>query len=329
MSTISDVVVPENFTTYVVDESTKRSAFLISGAATNNALLESKASMGGTTIQVPFWNDLGDDEANISNDDVNSNATPLKVTANKQVARISQLNNGWYTSDLASELAGSNASDMVKSRVTGYWTRQFNKRLVASAVGVYASNVANDGGDMVSEADAFTSELFTSAIMTMGENFDKLKAMSVHPLVYKMIVDQAEASGSPVTYQFFEQLNVRIPIYRGLALIVDNQMPTDGTGIDTFYTSVLYAEGSFGMAAGTPMNPLGIERGEASGNGGGSESLWSRTSPIIHPQGFKWLEASVVGLSPTIAELKLAANWERVLQRENCPMAFMRHKLPA
>ena len=329
MSTISDVVVPENFTTYVVDESTKRSAFLISGAATNNALLESKASMGGTTIQVPFWNDLGDDEANISDDDVNNNATPLKVTANKQVARISQLNNGWYTPDLASELAGSNASDMVKSRVTGYWTRQFNKRLVASAVGVYASNVANDGGDMVSEADAFTSELFTSAIMTMGENFDKLKAMSVHPLVYKMIVDQAEANGSPVTYEFFEQLNVRIPIYRGLALIVDKQMPTDGTGVDTFYTSVLYAEGAFGMAAGTPMNPLGIERGEASGNGGGSESLWSRTSPIIHPQGFKWLEASVVGLSPTIAELKLAANWERVLQRENCPMAFMRHKLPA
>lgn len=327
MSTISDVVVPENFTTYVVDESTKRSAFLISGAATNNALLESKASMGGTTIQVPFWNDLGDDEANISDDDVNNNATPLKVTANKQVARISQLNNGWYTSDLASELAGSNASDMVKSRVTGYWTRQFNKRLVASAVGVYASNVANDGGDMVSEADAFTSELFTSAIMTMGENFDKLKAMSVHPLVYKMIVDQAEANGSPVTYEFFEQLNVRIPIYRGLALIVDKQMPTEGTGVDTFYTSVLYAEGAFGMAAGTPMNPLGIERGEASGNGGGSESLWSRTSPIIHPQGFKWLEASVVGLSPTIAELKLAANWERVLQRENCPMAFMRHKL--
>ena len=162
----------------------------------------------------------------------------------------------------------------------------------------------------------------------MGENFDKLKAMSVHPLVYKMICEQAEAKGSPVTYEFLEQLNVRIPTYRGLALIVDNQMPTDGAGVDTFYTSVLYAEGAFGMAAGTPINPLGIERAEASGNGGGSESLFSRTSPIIHPQGFKWLEASVVGLSPTIAELKLAANWERVLQRENCPMAFMRHKLP-
>jgi len=329
MSTISDVVVPENFTQYVVDESTKRSAFIISGAATNNALLESKAGIGGTTVNLPFWNDLGDDEANISDDVIGNVAAPIGVTADKQVARIAQLNNGWFTSDLASELAGSNASDMIKSRVADYWTRQFNKRLVASAVGVYLDNVANDNGDMVSEADVFTSELFTSAVLTMGENFDKLKTMAVHPQVYKLILDQAEANGSPVTYEFFEQLNVRIPIYRGLALVIDSQMLTDGTGVDTFYTSVLFAEGAFGMAAGMPINPLGIERAEATGNGGGSESIWSRTSPIIHPQGFAWTEATVAGLSPTLAELALAANWNRVIQRENCPMAFMRHKLPA
>jgi len=328
MSQISDVVVPENFTSYVVDNSTLKSAFIISGAATNNALLQSKASTGGTTVNLPFWNDLGDDEANISDDVISNVATPIGVTADKQVARISQLNKGWYTADLASELAGSNASDMIKSRVAAYWTRQFNKRLVASAVGVYADNIANDGGDMVSEADAFTSELFTSAVLTMGENFDKLKAMAVHPKVYKLILDQAEANGSPVTYEFFEQLNIKIPIYRGLALIVDSQLPTDGTGVNTFYTSVLFAEGAFGMAAGMPINPLGIERAEATGNGGGSESLWSRTSPIIHPQGFAWSDTSVAGLSPTLAELALAVNWNRVIQRENCPMAFMRHKLP-
>ncbi len=327
MSSISDVVVPENFTQYVVDESTRRSAFILSGAATNNALLESKAGIGGTTVNLPFWNDLGDQEANISDDVISNLATPIGVTADKQVARISQLNNGWFTSDLASELAGSNASDMIKSRVADYWTRQFNKRLVASSVGVYADNLANDNGDMISEADAFTSELFTSAVITMGENFDKLKAMCVHPQMYKLILDQAEANGSPVTYEFFEQLNIRIPVYRGLALIVDSQMPTDGTGVDTFYTSVLFAEGAFGMAAGMPINPLGIERAEASGNGGGSESIWSRTSPIIHPQGFAWTEANVAGLSPTLAELADGANWNRVIQRENCPLAFMRNKL--
>ena len=47
----------------------------------------------------------------------------------------------------------------------------------------------------------------------------------------------------------------------------------------------------------------------------------------MHPAGFQWSEGSVAGDSPTIAELELAANWNRVVERKAVGVAFLTSKL--
>ena len=64
---------------------------------------------------------------------------------------------------------------------------------------------------------------------------------------------------------------------------------------------------------------------ERAGNGAGVETLVERKQWIIHPEGYKWTETTVAGLSPTVAEVALAANWERVFNRENIKLAFFVH----
>jgi hypothetical protein len=66
-----------------------------------------------------------------------------------------------------------------------------------------------------------------------------------------------------------------------------------------------------------------VEREALQGNGGGIETLVSRKSWIVHPFGFQFLSGSVAGESPTLAEYKLAANWDRVVPRKNVPVAFL------
>ena len=44
----------------------------------------------------------------------------------------------------------------VQSRVQAYWDRQWEKRLIASLIGVLYSNVANNGGDMVNDIHALS-----------------------------------------------------------------------------------------------------------------------------------------------------------------------------
>ena len=52
---------------------------------------------------------------------------------------------------LASELSGSDALRRIQDRVSAYWGRQFEKRLIASLRGVLLSNVANNAADIVND----------------------------------------------------------------------------------------------------------------------------------------------------------------------------------
>ncbi|MEO6909863.1 MAG: hypothetical protein ABI158_02935, partial [Edaphobacter sp.] len=63
--------------------------------------------------------------------------------------RKSFLHASWSEASLASELSGSSALARIQSRVSAYWDRQFEKRTIATLLGVLASNVANNSSDIV------------------------------------------------------------------------------------------------------------------------------------------------------------------------------------
>jgi len=82
---------------------------------------------------------------------------------------------------------------------------------------------------------------------------------------------------------------------------------------------------AWGLTAPRIADGTEIESKPAAGNGGGQQVLHSRVNLAIHPAGFSWVEGSVAGDSPTIAELKAAANWDRVVERKAVPIAFLKH----
>ena len=92
MATVrSDVIIPEIFTPYVIEQTTVRDAFLASGVV--QPMAELNASDGGDFINVPFW------KADLSGDfEVLSDAaslTPSKIQADKQVGVIVHRGRAW------------------------------------------------------------------------------------------------------------------------------------------------------------------------------------------------------------------------------------------
>ncbi|MDK2600131.1 hypothetical protein QO179_18260 [Bacillus stercoris] len=76
---IADIIVPEVFNPYVIQRTAELSALQQSGIISNNPELDRLASSGGTTIQMPFWDDLdGEDE-------VLSDKTPLTPEKLQQI----------------------------------------------------------------------------------------------------------------------------------------------------------------------------------------------------------------------------------------------------
>lgn len=330
---LTDVVIPEVYETYTANDSPETTAFFESGVATRNAMLDAKASEGGDQLKVPFWNDLdASEEPNLSSDNPASSATPNKLTSGLQVAQMSYLNQAYSTADLAGEIAGSDPMQRIRDRFGRYWMRQWQRRTLACLQGVLADNVANDDSDMVEDVsiadglnadttNLFSRSAFTGAAFTLGDQFQSTSAIAVHSVVYKRMVDNDDIEFVPDS-----EGRLTIPTFMGRRVILDDGMPVeDGGTSGKVYTSILFGEGALGYGEGSALTPVEVERNALQGDGGGVEILVERKSWLIHPFGMR----VAAGETPTaasfsLAELRAAATWDRVVERKSVPLAFLK-----
>lgn len=328
---LSDIIDVTIFQDLPSVNSPELTAFFESGAVVRSPLLDSLALGAGKKAELPYWNDIDETiEANMSSDDPAAIASAQKITQGEQETRKAFLNKGLSASDLATELAqGENAMQHIRNRTDKYWTRQWQRRLIASCDGILADNIANDSGDMVhdvaSESIAgqtastkWSRENFTSAAFTLGDAFNNTGAMAVHSAVYKQMVDADDIDFIPDS-----QGSMTIPTFMGKRVIVDDGMTVTAGSTDGFkYTTVLFGEGAFGYGKGMPEYPVEVEREASQGNGGGIGTLWTRETFLLHPLGFKSTGTPAAD-SFTLAELKLATSWDRVVDRKLVPLAFL------
>ena len=95
---VADVIVPEVFNPYVVQQTAELSALYQSGIVATSDELNSLAASGGRLINMPFWNDLdGDDE-------VLSDTAALdieRITSGQDIAALLMRGKAWSVNDLA------------------------------------------------------------------------------------------------------------------------------------------------------------------------------------------------------------------------------------
>lgn len=334
---LSDVIIPEVYLDYEAVDNVENSAFFLSGAAVRTPMLDNAVSEGGRIVHIPFWKDLDQTvEPNYSTDDPDTSATPNKIQAGEQVARLAHPNQGYSAMDLSGELAGSDPMQRIRNRFGTYWQRQWQRRAIKSLVGVLADNVANDSGDMVSDisiadgdaatsANLFSRTAFTGAAFTLGDEFNRTTMLAVHSVVYKRMVDNDDIDFIPDS-----KGELTIPTFLGRRVVVDDGMPVVAGGTSGFvYTSILMGAGILGFGEGNPAVPVEVDRTAAAGNGGGMETIWERKSWLLHPFGFKFTSTTLNGGAATarsanLSDLATANNWDRVVGRKNVPLAFLK-----
>lgn len=307
---VSDIIVPEVFTNYVINETVEKSALFKSGIVGKVPNLT--IPDGGDTINMPFFNDLEGDPQAIQSD---SALSVSKIGTGKDIARIFTFGQGWASEDLAAELAGSDPMAAIGSRVASYWERAMQRILVASANGVFADNVANDEGDLVLDVsneegtggDA-SGDVFIDGAQLLGDAKDKFNAVAMHSQVHSNLQKKQLIEYLPET-----DIDIGFGVYNGKTIIVDDGVPVEnGATGGKKYTTYLFAAGAFGYEEGRPKTPTETARNAAKGE----DLLFNRRRFVIHPRGFKWTEGQVAGEMPTIPEMELAANYDRVYDRK-------------
>jgi len=335
-TTLADVWIPEVFASYQTNDPVESTDFIQSGIAVASPAFQDLANGAGRITTMPFWNPLDASiEPNYSNDVYTDIAEPQKVNTGEMVARISDLNEGWNSPDLVTQLSGRDPLKMVAQTVDTYWQEQFQRRAIATAIGVYNDNVAANAGDMVvdisaagapgtvTDANRISSDVFIRAAFTMGDRYKNIGAVAMHSVVLQKLVSEDQ-----IVYTRPSGGLLDVPTYLGKRVIVDDGMPIvggNGTTVAFKYLVIAFAAGAFGYGRGQAKVPQEFQRAADRANGGGTETLWIRKRWIIHPFGYSFNSTVITGpgLSPTWADLKDATNWTRIASRKNVPMAFM------
>lgn len=311
---LTDIFVGEYYATLDPVNSPEKTAVYDSGIVTRSPVLDAIANGSQGTAEVSYWQDLDADEApNISNDDPDDLGEVGKASQASMTARVLYLNKGYGVADLTAELANTEPMQHIRNRFGTYWTRQWQRYLLGSARGIIASNIANDGGDMVVDAGAsISAQAFQDAAFTAGDAADQFGAIGVHSVVMNQMVKQ-----DLIEYLRDSEGRVILATYLGKPVFMDDSL----TYAPGQFLSVFFGSGAFGYGEGTPKTPVELERKPSGGNGGGAEVLWERKTYILQPAGFSWKGSNAQNASPTAAQYANAANWERVFDRKQVPFA--------
>jgi hypothetical protein len=328
---LSDLIEPEVFESYTVQRSVETNLLYLSGIVVPDERLNQLAMGQGKTFNMPFFNDLGDDESNVGSDNPDSESTPKKIGTGQDVAVKHMRNQSWSSADLNQAVIGVDPMRVIGDLVAEYWNRQYQRILISSLTGVLADNDANDSDDMIysvatddaaaiTDAECISGDAVVLAKQTMGDQGQKLVAIAMHSVPFSRLQRQNLIQ----TVRDPNSGRILFNTYLDLVVIVDDRCPAVQGDNRITYTSYLFGRGAIGMGMGKARVPVEIERNPAQGDGEGVEILYSRKHFILHPRGVKFVNTAVAGVSPTNTELEAAAQWDRVYDRKNVRIAFLK-----
>ena len=325
----SDVIIPEIFTPYVIEQSTQRNQFLSSGVV--QPMAELNATEGGDFVNVPFW------KANLSGDlevlSDSTSLTPGKITADKQVGVILHRGRAFEARDLAALAAGSDPMAAIGQKVGEYVANQQQADLYKCLEGVFGALTGSD-------SPAFDALRFDTSGMTalgprqvakaralLGDQGDKLQAVAMHSACYYDLVERkaidyvtatdARVTASTAGASSITALNafggsiagaygdVNVPTYMGMRVIVSDDITNSaGNYACYFFTQGAIASGEqAAMRTETDRDILAK-----------SDAMSLDMHYIYHPVGAKW---AVTTTNPTRAQLATVGNWSKVYETKN------------
>ncbi|MBM6701759.1 coat protein [Megasphaera elsdenii] len=318
-TTLTDVIVPELFTPYVVKRTMELSALFQSGIVTNNAEFDRLASEAAPIHNMPFFEDLtGDSEAVIEGNDLTAN----KITSNKDVSVTLRRAMMWSATDLSASLAGSDPMAAIGDLVAGFWARDMQKELINLLTGVFSASTMSNHVLDVSAAEGaganISASVFIDALQKLGDAQGNLTAVAMHSATKSYLKKQ-----NLITTER-DSTSVEFEAYQGRRVIVDDGCPVSG-GV---YTTYLFGQGAIALGNGNPVGFVATEVDRDKKKGSGVDYLINRRTFILHPRGIAYQKASQANVeTPTREELAKATNWKRVYEDKAIRLVAIKHKI--
>ena len=321
----SDLIIPEIFTPYVIEQTTQRDAFLASGVV--QPMAELNATEGGDYINVPFF------KANLTGDfevlTDSSSLTPGKITADKQVGVVLHRGRAFESRDLAALAAGADPMAAIGAKVAEYIANQRQKDLIKCLEGVFGGLTSNTGAafiDLSFDKTGMTAlgpRQCAKARALLGDQGDKLTAVAMHSAIYYDLVERkaidyvtnAEARGGGTVTATPDPVfagsiggayeNPTVAQYMGMRVIVSDDLAPTSTNYPVYF----FTQGAIGSG-----EQMGLRTEVDRDILAKSDAMSIDLHYCFHPIGAKYTTGTV---NPTQAQLATITNWSKVYELKN------------
>lgn len=316
---------PKVFAAMIRDQVNDLSKFRNAGIITGNALLDERAVGAGFETTIPSWAPLYNTAEASSADDSDTNITPRKVSANNLRARRYHRAIAYEAANIVQNSIGKDPLEFAASQLARIWVDDEEALLMAMLKAIetdYASEFVKSvkiATGTIVDANLLNPTSVIDGKQLMGDAAGRLNKLIVHSDVYANMQKKEPNAFVPVSAS-----NANIVRYLGLYdIIVSDRMGKDTTVSNyPVYTSYLFGAGAFGYGNGG--GEVKIVNNELAGMGWGKETIVSRSSFIMHPEGFDCAATPANSVSLTNAEAQATGAFVKVAERKSVPFVAVK-----
>lgn len=298
---------------------------------------------GGNYITTPMLGLIDGDPLNYDGStDIASTNTKTYSQSRVVVGRAK----AWTEKDFSYDITGGeDFMANVAAQVADYWTAYDQKTLLNILEGVFAmTGDANlkfvDGhtNDVtaVDNSEGKTGQLDATTLNTtiqkaLGDNKDKFSLIIMHSVVATNLENLKLLTYAKLNDADGMQRDVTLATLNGRLVLIDDSMPVGTKEVDegasettvSTYTTYVLGNGAIELTNCGAKVPYEMARDPKTN--GGQDTLYTRQRKCFAPYGINFTKSSMVGLSPTDAELKDGANWSLVNSNETTA-SYIDHK---
>lgn len=318
---------PKVMAAMIEEQVTDLSRFRNSGIIKADGLLAQRASGAGFTTDIPSWVPLYNTAEAVSGDDSDDRFVPGKVQAQSLTARRFHRVMGYSAKRMVENSIGKKPLDYAAGEFARLWVDDEEALLFAFIKGIITNT--SKGAEFLSEVQAAGATAVDAALnhldpknvirskQKMGEHASKLKTLVVHS-----DVEANMQIREPNAFIQTSTTNINIARYLGYNLLVSDRCPVETVSGKKVYTSYLMGDGVFGYGNGG--GEVVQVKDELAAKGWGEDTILSRSSFILHPQGFNVVNDAANKAGLTNAEVSSATSLALVAERKSIPLVAIK-----
>lgn len=304
---------PENIVWAAIDEAYNAGTnpFRAAGVMTSSTAIAATLNDGaGIRTEVQSWNDLEYVESNISNDDPEDHATPMKMDSKLWSAVRGHRNVGVSGMNLVQDFTAVDPLAALSARIANYRNTDEVEHFLAVLTGLIAADATAKAYTHTMTGEFDIREILKAVQAKKGDNAGVITTLGMNSAHYLDLQLAGLVDTNPVT------------AVTSFGRIADRNIVVD----DRFGANVFgFGPGLFHYgSAAQSRKSVEVESDASAGNGSGQETIWFRWKNIVHPMGFDYTGTFTAKGGPTYAELKAASSYKLATDAKKVPLVVLK-----